>query len=294
MTFISCKDVVKVYRMGDIEIPALRGLSLEVDKGEMISIMGPSGSGKTTLLNILGGLDRANAGTIMVDDVSLGFTPASLLVNYRRRIVGHIFQNLNLIPTLTALENVELPMIFNETNRATRRQRAEELLRIVDLADRLSHKPDELSGGQQQRVAIAAALANDPPIILADEPTGELDSETSRIIVDYLLRINQDYNKTIILVTHNPIVASASRRILRIEDGIIVGSYTPAQMGANLGTVNYVDQLKERILKLSRELGELDKKIQQGQISGEEYVNERIRLTASIKGLEDEIHRHGG
>ncbi|MFX1244464.1 MAG: ABC transporter ATP-binding protein [Promethearchaeota archaeon] len=294
MTFISCKDVVKVYRMGDIEIPALRGLSLEVDKGEMISIMGPSGSGKTTLLNILGGLDRANAGTIMVDDVSLGFTPASLLVNYRRRIVGHIFQNLNLIPTLTALENVELPMIFNETNRATRRQRAEELLRIVDLADRLAHKPDELSGGQQQRVAIAAALANDPPIILADEPTGELDSETSRIIVDYLLRINQDYNKTIILVTHNPIVASASRRILRIEDGIIVGSYTPAQMGANLGTVNYVDQLKERILKLSRELGELDKKIQQGQISGEEYVNERIRLTASIKGLEDEIHRHGG
>ena len=294
MTFISCKDVVKVYRMGDIEIQALRGLSLEVARGEMISIMGPSGSGKTTLLNILGGLDRANAGTIMVDDVSLGFTPASLLVNYRRRIVGHIFQNLNLIPTLTALENVELPMIFNESNRAARRQRAEELLRIVDLADRVSHKPDELSGGQQQRVAIAAALANDPPILLADEPTGELDSETSRIIVDYLLRINQDYNKTIILVTHNPIVASASRRILRIEDGMIVGSYTPAQMGANLGTVNYVDQLKERILKLRRELAELDKRIQQGEINGEEYVNERLRLTASIKGLEDETHRHGG
>jgi putative ABC transport system ATP-binding protein len=293
MSFISCIDVVRVYRMYDIEIPALRGLSLEVDRGEMISIMGPSGSGKTTLLNILGGLDRANAGTIRVDDISLGFTPVSELVNYRRRVVGHIFQNLNLIPTLTALENVELPMIFNETNRGTRKQRAEELLHIVDLSDRLHHKPDELSGGQQQRVAIAAALANDPPIILADEPTGELDSETSRIIVDYLLRINREYNKTIIMVTHNPIVAAATRRILRIEDGIIAGTYTPAQMGANVGTVNYVDQLQERIKKLKRELTDLDKRIQQGQINGDDYVKERLRLTASIKGLEDEIHRHG-
>ena len=163
MTFISCTDVVKVYRLGNVEIQALRGLSLDVDRGEMISIMGPSGSGKTTLLNILGGLDRANAGTIMVDDVSLGFTAASELVNYRRRVVGHIFQNLNLIPTLTALENVELPMIFNEENRGSRTTRAKELLDIVDLTDRVHHKPDELSGGQQQRVAIAAALANDPP-----------------------------------------------------------------------------------------------------------------------------------
>lgn len=294
MAFISCTDVVKVYRIGNVEIQALRGLSLDVDRGEMISIMGPSGSGKTTLLNIIGGLDRANAGTIMVDDVSLGFTPASELVNYRRRVVGHIFQNLNLIPTLTALENVELPMIFNEANRGTRTERAKELLGIVDLSDRMQHKPDELSGGQQQRVAIAAALANDPPILLADEPTGELDSETSRIIMEYLLRINREYNKTIIMVTHNPIVAAATRRILRIEDGTITGTYTPAQMGANAGQVNYIDQLRERITKLNRELATLDKKIQKGQINGDEYVKERLRLTASIKGLEDEIHRHGG
>jgi putative ABC transport system ATP-binding protein len=280
--------------MGEIEIPALRGLSFEADRGEMISIMGPSGSGKTTLLNILGGLDRATAGTIMVDDVSLGFTPASELVNYRRRVVGHIFQNLNLIPTLTALENVELPMIFNETNRSTRKNRAEELLSVVDLTDRIHHKPGELSGGQQQRVAIAAALANDPPIILADEPTGELDSETSRMIVEYLLRINSEYGKTIIMVTHNPIVAAATRRILRIEDGMIMGTYTPAQMGANAGTVNYVDQLQNRIKQLKQELSGLDKKIQQGTIKGSEYVKERLRLTASIEGLEDEIHRHGG
>ena len=294
MTFISCTDVVRVYRMGDIEIPALRGLSLEVDRGEMVSIMGPSGSGKTTLLNILGGLDRATAGTIMVDDVSLGFTPASELVNYRRRVVGHIFQNLNLIPTLTALENVELPMIFNETNRSARKTRAEGLLQVVDLADRIHHKPGELSGGQQQRVAIAAALANDPPILLADEPTGELDSETSRKIVDYLLRINSEFGKTIIMVTHNPIVAAATRRILRIEDGIIMGTYTPAQMGANAGVVNYVDQLQTRIAKLKKELVDLDTQIQKGNIKGDEYVKERLRLTASIEGLEDEIHRHGG
>ena len=294
MTFISCTDVVRVYRMGDIEIPALRGLSLEVDRGEMVSIMGPSGSGKTTLLNILGGLDRATAGTIMVDDVSLGFTPASELVNYRRRVVGHIFQNLNLIPTLTALENVELPMIFNETNKSARKTRAEGLLQVVDLADRIHHKPGELSGGQQQRVAIAAALANDPPILLADEPTGELDSETSRKIVDYLLRINSEFGKTIIMVTHNPIVAAATRRILRIEDGIIMGTYTPAQMGANAGVVNYVDQLQTRIAKLKKELVDLDTQIQKGNIKGDEYVKERLRLTASIEGLEDEIHRHGG
>jgi len=294
MTFISCTDVVRVYRMGEIEIPALRGLSLEVDRGEMVSIMGPSGSGKTTLLNILGGLDRATAGTIKVDDVSLGFTPASELVNYRRRVVGHIFQNLNLIPTLTALENVELPMIFNETKRNARKNRAEELLQVVDLGDRLHHKPGELSGGQQQRVAIAAALANDPPILLADEPTGELDSETSRMIVDHLLHINSEYGKTIIMVTHNPIVAAATRRILRIEDGIIMGTYTPAQMGANAGVVNYVDQLQARIAKLKQELVDLDTQIQKGSIKGDVYVKERLRLTASIEGLEDEIHRHGG
>ncbi|MDO8055390.1 MAG: ABC transporter ATP-binding protein [Candidatus Hermodarchaeota archaeon] len=294
MAFISCTDVVRVYRIGEIEIAALRGLSLEVDRGEMVSIMGPSGSGKTTLLNILGGLDRATAGTIMVDDVSLGFTPASELVNYRRRVVGHIFQNLNLIPTLTALENIELPMIFNEAKRNARKTRAEELLQVVDLADRMHHKPGELSGGQQQRVAIAAALANDPPILLADEPTGELDSETSRMIVEYLLRINSEYGKTIIMVTHNPIVAAATRRILRIEDGIIMGTYTPAQMGANAGVVNYVDQLQIRIAKLKQELVDLDKQIQQGSIKGDEYVKERLRLAASIEGLEDEIRRHGG
>ncbi|MFX1475034.1 MAG: ABC transporter ATP-binding protein [Promethearchaeota archaeon] len=295
MAFISCTDVVKVYRLGQVEISALRGLSISVEKGEIIAIMGPSGSGKTTLLNILGGLDRATAGTIMVGDVSLGFTPIPQLVNYRRKVVGHIFQTLNLIPTLTAKENVELPMIANKVGRRDRQQRAEELLSVVDLADRMHHKPDELSGGEQQRVAIASALANDPPILLADEPTGELDSETSKIIIDYLLQINKRFGKTIIMVTHNPLVAAATERILRIEDGVIVASYTPADLekDAEGRTVSYVEKLRYRITKLKKALDTLDRKIRRGQISGDEYVEERLRLKAAIRGLEDEIHRHG-
>ncbi len=295
MSLISCSDVVKVYRLGKVEIPALRGLSLAVRRGEMISIMGPSGSGKTTLLNILGGLDRATAGTIMVGDVSLGFTPVHQLVNYRRRVVGHIFQTLNLIPTLTAKENVELPMIANKISRGERHTRAEELLTIVDLADRMDHKPDELSGGERQRVAISCAMANDPPIILADEPTGEFDSETSQIIVNYLVRVNQKFGKTIIMVTHNPLVAAATERILRIEDGSIKASYTPADLeaGGEGSAVSFVDQLRRRITKLQKELEKVDEKFRKGEISGDEYVDERLRIKSAIKGLEDEIHRHG-
>ncbi len=295
MTFISCTDVVKVYRLGQVEISALRGLSLTVEKGEIIAIMGPSGSGKTTLLNIVGGLDRATAGTVMVGDVSLGFTPIPQLVNYRRKVVGHIFQTLNLIPTLTAKENVELPMIANKVGRGERDARAEELLSIVDLADRMRHKPDELSGGEQQRVAIACALANDPPILLADEPTGELDSETSKIIIDYLLQINKRFGKTIVMVTHNPLVAAATERILRIEDGVIVASYTPADLESDAEgrAISYVEKLRYRINKLKKELDSLDRKIKRGQISGDEYVEERLRLKAAIRGLEDEMHRHG-
>ena len=295
MTFISLTEVVKVYRIGKVEIPALRGLSMEVEQGDMITIMGPSGSGKTTLLNILGGLDRATAGTIMVGDVSLGFTPVHELVNYRRKVVGHIFQNLNLIPTLTARENVELPLIASQVSRGERQTRAEELLATVDLADRMEHKPDELSGGQQQRVAIAAALANDPPVILADEPTGELDSETAKIIVDHLLDINRNMGKTIIMVTHNPLVAAATNQILRIEDGVIKSVYTPAELeaGAEGAAVSYVDKLRTRVKRLKGELAALDKKIQQGRIDGDHYVEERLRLKSAIRGLEDEMHRHG-
>jgi putative ABC transport system ATP-binding protein len=166
----------------------------------------------------------------------------------------------------------------------------------VQLSDRAHHKPDELSGGEQQRVAIAAALANDPPVVLADEPTGELDSETSRTIVNFLVQINKKYNKTIIMVTHNPIVAAATQRIFRIEDGVIEAAYTPAELGAGAEgrQVNFVDQMHQRVRKLESELKTLDKKFKKGEVTGDEYVDERLRIKAAIRGLEDEIHRHGG
>jgi len=296
MAYIEVKDLVRVYRIGAVEVRALRGLSMSVREGELISVMGPSGSGKTTLLNILGGLDRATAGEAVVGDVDVTFLDQKQLVMYRRRVVGHIFQTLNLVPTLTAAENVALPMIVNQIPRSERRERVDELLEIVQLSDRARHKPDELSGGEQQRVAIATALANDPPIVLADEPTGELDSETSQVIVDFLVQINQKYNKTIILVTHNALVAAATERILRIDDGIIKAAYTPAELeaGPEGRSVSYVDQMRQRIKKLSSELKDLDKKFKKGDVSGDEYVEERLRLKAAILGLEDEVHRHGG
>ncbi len=296
MAYIEVKDLVRVYRMGDVEVRALRGLNMSVREGELISVMGPSGSGKTTLLNILGGLDRSTAGEAKVGDVDVTFLDRRQLVMYRRRVVGHIFQTLNLVPTLSAAENVALPMIVNRIPRRDRASRIDELLETVQLTDRRKHKPDELSGGEQQRVAIAAALANDPPIILADEPTGELDSETSRVIVDFLVQINKKYSKTTILVTHNPIVAAATERILRIDDGVIKAAYTPAELesGAEGRTVSYVDQMRQRIRKLNAELEELDEKFRDSVVSGDEYVEERLRLKAAIRGLEDEVHRHGG
>ncbi len=296
MAYIEVKDLVRVYRMGAVEIRALRGLNMSVREGELVSVMGPSGSGKTTLLNILGGLDRSTAGEAKVGDVDVTFLDRKQLVMYRRRVVGHIFQTLNLVPMLSAAENVALPMIVNQVPRSERRERVNELLSIVQLSDRAKHKPDELSGGEQQRVAIAAALANDPPIVLADEPTGELDSETSQVVVDFLVRINQKYKKTIILVTHNPLVAAASERILRIEDGVIKAAYTPAELeaGTEGRAISFVDQMQQRIKKLKGELKELDKKFKEGNITGDEYVEERLRLKAAIRGLEDEVHRHGG
>jgi putative ABC transport system ATP-binding protein len=296
MAYIEIKDLVRVYRMGDVEVRALRGLNMSVREGELVSVMGPSGSGKTTLLNILGGLDRSTAGEAKVGDVDVTFLDRRQLVMYRRRVVGHIFQTLNLVPTLSAAENIALPMIVNQIPKRDRQSRIDELLETVQLTDRRKHKPDELSGGEQQRVAIAAALANDPPIILADEPTGELDSETSQIIMDFLVQINKKYNKTTILVTHNPIVAASSERILRIDDGVIKAAYTPAELesGAEGRTVSYVDQMRQRIKKLSVELADLDKKFRKGVVTGDEYVEERLRLKAAIRGLEDEVHRHGG
>jgi len=222
-------DVHKVYRLGRIEIHALRGVSLQVRKGEFISIMGPSGSGKTTLLNIIGTLDKPTKGKVYLDGEDITALSDKKLTQIRRKKIGFVFQFHNLIPVLTAIENVELPMVIAGVPREERKKRALHLLKLVGLEDRVNHRPSELSGGEQQRVAIARALANNPSIILADEPTGELDTENSKMVMKIFREAISEEGATSIVVTHNPIVASLTDRILQLRDGKIVKEEKPAE-----------------------------------------------------------------
>lgn len=292
-TGITTKDLVKVYRIGNMEVQALRGLSLDIKESEMVSVIGPSGSGKTTLLNIVGGLDNATAGSVRVGDTEVTALDTSQLVEFRRKTVGHIFQTLNLIPTLTAAENIELPMIARGMSRGERTDRVKTLLEVVGLTERAHHKPDELSGGEQQRVAIAAALANDAPVLLADEPTGELDTVNAKIIVDFLVKVNKELGKTIVMVTHDPSVARAANRILRIEDGLITASLTPTQLLEPTMATSYIDQLRTRLADIDSQIEKLDKDFKAGKISGDEYVEQRQRLKQTKASLQDELHRLG-
>ncbi|OGA54734.1 MAG: macrolide ABC transporter ATP-binding protein [Betaproteobacteria bacterium RIFCSPLOWO2_12_FULL_62_13] len=214
------RGVSKFYRKGDETIKALDGIDMTVAEKGMVAIVGPSGSGKSSLLHILGAMDRLTAGEVIVAGQSLGTLPEAGLTDFRRKTVGIVFQSFNLIPNLDALENVMLPMEFNGIAREARRQRAQQLLSRVGLAARLKHKPRELSGGEQQRVAIARALANDPPLILADEPTGNLDSKTSQMIYELLKEIARE--RTVIVVTHAEALAELSNRIVHIKDGKLV------------------------------------------------------------------------
>ncbi|MEM4785452.1 MAG: ABC transporter ATP-binding protein, partial [Desulfurococcaceae archaeon] len=205
---IIADELVKIYRIGkNISVPALRGISFKIGSGEAVSIMGPSGSGKTTLLNIIGGIDKPTSGSIIVENIKVSELDETMLEKYRLCCVGYVFQAFNLIPVLSSIENVELPMIALNVPRDIRIKRANWLLEQVGLIDRIHHKPYELSGGQQQRVAIAIALANDPPLILADEPTAELDTENALNIINLLTRLSTDYGKTVIVSTHDPRMA---------------------------------------------------------------------------------------
>jgi ABC-type lipoprotein export system ATPase subunit len=219
--YIVCEDLFKIYKIADLEVVALRGLDLIVRKGELVAIVGASGSGKTTLLNILGGLDMPTAGKVVVGGKNLLSMSARALVRYRRQEVGFVWQQTgrNLIPYLTAFQNVELPLTLVGMSQKKREQRASELLEAVGLANRMHHRPERLSGGEQQRVAIAVALAHNPPLLLADEPTGELDSHAASSILDVFHSLNDAYGVTVVIVTHDVSVTGKVERVVTIRDG---------------------------------------------------------------------------
>ena len=222
-SMIHLEHIVKrFYENQENELEILHGIDLDIQEGEFVSIVGESGSGKTTLMNIIGILDRPTEGEYILDGISIADARDQELSHIRNQKIGFVFQTYNLISRTSALKNVELPMLYAGIPKKERRERAEKLLELVGMADRMSHKPDELSGGQKQRVAIARAIANDPAIILADEPTGALDSATGRTIMDIFHRLNEEQGKTIVLITHSKELAEETGRILTIQDGQIV------------------------------------------------------------------------
>jgi ABC-type lipoprotein export system ATPase subunit len=223
MSLLKLRDVCKTYSLGEVKVEALRGVSLAIEPGEYVALMGPSGSGKSTLMNILGCLDRPTSGSYLFDGEEVGRMSRDARAAIRNRKVGFVFQNFNLLARTSAVENVELPLLYGRgTSSRQRRRRAVEMLQRVGLGDRMDHHPGQLSGGQQQRVAIARALMNNPSLLMADEPTGNLDSRTSREVLDLLDQLNCESGITIIIVTHDQNVARHARRLLVLRDGLIV------------------------------------------------------------------------
>jgi putative ABC transport system ATP-binding protein len=221
MMLIELTDLHKTYQMGEVRVHALAGVSLTIDKRELTAIMGPSGSGKSTLMNIIGCLDQATSGSYLLDGTNVSTLDDNQLAEIRNRRIGFVFQQYNLLARTAALDNVELPLVY--AGASNRRRRAIEALEAVGLGDRIHHKPNELSGGEQQRVAIARALINEPDIILADEPTGNLDSKSGREIIELFQRLNEERGITVIFVTHDPEIAQVTHRIIRLFDGKVVG-----------------------------------------------------------------------
>jgi putative ABC transport system ATP-binding protein len=221
-SLIRARGLGKIYRRGGEEIHVLQGLNLDVDAGDFVAFMGPSGSGKTTLLNLLGGLDVPSAGSVTVAGDELTHMSASKLTAWRARHVGFVFQMYNLIPVLTAFQNVELPLLLTSLSKAERRRHVETALGVVGLGDRMRHYPRQLSGGQEQRVGIARAIVADPTFLLCDEPTGDLDRKAADEIMNLLLRLNQEFKKTILMVTHDPHAAERAKRVIHLDKGTLM------------------------------------------------------------------------
>ena len=220
---IEAHNLSKIYKMGEVEVQALRGVSFQIERGEVVAIMGPSGSGKSTLMNTLGCLDRPTSGEYVLDGEPVASLSDDQLADIRNRKVGFVFQSFNLLSRQTAITNVELPLRYSDSQDG-RRDRAIEALKAVGLEDRMTHRPYELSGGQQQRVAIARAIVNNPAIIMADEPTGNLDSKVGKEIMSLLLNLNKESGTTLIIVTHDPIIAEQTGRVIRLRDGLLDGA----------------------------------------------------------------------
>jgi putative ABC transport system ATP-binding protein len=220
-TILEAKEVHKTYRMGEVLVSALRGVTLKVEQGKFFAIFGPSGSGKSTLLHVLGGLDRPDKGDVYIDGVNLSTLNDAKLAEVRLRKIGFVFQFFNLLPRLTALRNVELPLTLADVSEKESIEKATEMLELVGLKDRINHRPTELSGGEQQRVAIARALINDPKIVLADEPTGNLDTTTGWEIVRLMKHLNEEKGQTFVVVTHDQGVAESADRMIQLKDGVI-------------------------------------------------------------------------
>ena len=228
LPLIRIRGLQKAYRRGDQEIPVLQGIDLDVGYGEFVALMGPSGSGKSTLLNLIAGIDKPSAGTIAIGGVDIATLSESELADWRAANLGFVFQFYNLMPVLTAAENVELPLLLSSLSARERRERVAQMLELVQLGDRAEHYPNELSGGQQQRVAIARALATDPQLIVADEPTGDLDRHTGAEVLSLLERLVREMGKTIVMVTHDPKAAASAMRLVHLEKGVLAEAVEPA------------------------------------------------------------------
>jgi putative ABC transport system ATP-binding protein len=221
-SLVEIRNVHKIYKRDSFDVPVLNGVSVDVPRGDFLALMGPSGSGKTTLLNLIAGIDRPTRGQVIVDGKEISAFNETKLATWRAQHVGFIFQMYNLIPVLNAFENVELPLLLTHLNKRERREHVESALKIVGLPDRMTHYPRQLSGGQEQRVAIARAIATDPTILVADEPTGDLDAKSAHEILDLLQQLNAEYQKTIIMVTHDPKAADRARHTLHLDKGVLV------------------------------------------------------------------------